>query len=120
MNLKEIAVDFLQLVTVGKIDEAYEKYVNMGGKHHNIYFPAGFSTLKDAMKESHNQFPDKVFEIKNIISEGNMVAAHSLLYLGEKQLAVVHLFKFENGKIIEMWDIGQEIPKEIPNEEGAF
>ena len=92
----------------------------MNGKHHNMYFPAGFSSLKDAMKENHKQFPNKVFEIKNSISEGSMVAVHSSIYLGEKQLAVVHIFRFEKGKITEMWDIGQEIPKELPNKDGAI
>lgn len=120
MNLKDIAVKFLQMVTAGKIDEAYEKYVDMNGRHHNFYFAAGFSALKDAMKENHKQFPDKVLKIKNVIAEGNLVAAHSKIILGEKEISVIHLFRFENEKIIEMWDVGQEIPKELPNKEGAF
>jgi len=120
MNLKDIAVKFLRLVVEGKIDEAYEKYVDMNGKHHNIYFSAGFSNLKDAMKENHKQFPNKVFEIKKAIAEENMVATHALITLGEKRLAVVHFLRFENGKIVEMWDVGQEIPKELPNKDGAF
>jgi predicted SnoaL-like aldol condensation-catalyzing enzyme len=119
-KMKDIAVNFLKLVISGNIDEAYEKYVDMNGKHHNMYFPAGFSSLKDAMKENHNQFPNKVFEIKNVIAEGTMAAVHSRLHLGDKQIAVVHLFKIENEKIVEMWDVGQEIPKELPNEDGAL
>lgn len=120
MNLKEIAEKFLKLVVAGKIDEAYEKYVDMNGKHHNVYYPAGFSTLKEAMKENHKQFPDKVFEIKNTVAGDNLVAVHSKIIIGEKEIAVVHLFRFEAGKIIEMWDIGQEIPRELSNKDGAF
>ena len=120
MNLKEIAVNFLNLVIAGRIDEAYEKYVDKNGKHHNVYFPAGFSALKDAMKENHTQFPNKEFEIKNVIAEGSIAAVHSRLLLGDKEMAVVHIFKIEEGKITEMWDIGQEIPEELPNKDGAF
>ncbi|HEX9253778.1 MAG TPA: ester cyclase [Ignavibacteriaceae bacterium] len=120
MNIKDIAANFLQLVVAGNIDEAYEKFVDMNGKHHNIYFPSGLSSLQDAMKENHKQFPNKKFKIKNIIAEGNMVAVHSSISLGEMQLSVVHIFRFENGRIIEMWDIGQEIPEKIPNKDGAF
>lgn len=120
MNLKEIAENFLILVTKGKIDEAYEKFVDLNGKHHNIYFPAGFSSLKDAMKENHKEFPNKKFEIKNIIAEENMAAVHSSISFGEMNISVVHIFKIENGKIIEMWDIGQELPQEIPNKDRAF
>ena len=120
MNLKNITVNFLKLVISGKIDEAYEKYVDMKGKHHNVYFPDGFSSLKDAMKENHKVFPNKLFEIKQSVAEDNMVAVHSHLRLGEKQMTVVHIFRFENGKIIEMWDVGQEIPANNPNKDGAF
>lgn len=120
MNEKDTAVKFLNMVVAGKIDEAYDKYVNENGKHHNVYFPAGFYSLMDAMKLNHKEFPDKLLEIKNIIAEDNLVATHSKIIIGEKEIAVVHLFRFEDGKIIEMWDVGQEVPKELPNIDGAF
>jgi predicted SnoaL-like aldol condensation-catalyzing enzyme len=120
INIKDIAVNFLQLVVAGMIDEAYEKYVDMKGKHHNLFFRSGFPALNDAMKENHRQFPKKGFEIKNVIADDSMVAIHSQITLDEEQITVVHLFKFKNGKIIEMWDVGQEIPKETINKDGAF
>ncbi len=56
---KQAAVDFLQLVMAGHIDEAYGKVVDMQGKHHNPFFAAGFPELKKAMIENHTQFPNK-------------------------------------------------------------
>jgi len=117
---KSIAMDFLKLVVAGKIDEAYDKYVDMNGKHHNVYFPAGFQALKDAMKKVDKQAPGKVFDTKNALAENDLVATHSYLEFGNKQMTVVHLFRFEKGKIIEMWDLGQEIPENCPNQDGAF
>ena len=35
MKNKEFAIYFLNMVVEGKIDEAYRKYVDMEGKHHN-------------------------------------------------------------------------------------
>jgi predicted SnoaL-like aldol condensation-catalyzing enzyme len=35
-------------------------------------------------------------------------------------MAVVHILRFEGGKIVEMWDVGQEIPKDSPNALGVF
>jgi hypothetical protein len=32
----------------------------------------------------------------------------------------VHILRFEGSRIGEMWDIGQEIPKESPNALGMF
>lgn len=36
------------------------------------------------------------------------------------EIAVVHMFRFENGKILEMWDVGQVMEKDSPNENGMF
>ena len=35
-------------------------------------------------------------------------------------IAVVHIFRFERGRIAELWDIGQPVPKESPNANGMF
>jgi len=119
---KETAVDFLQLIVAGSIDEAYANYVNMHGKHHNMYYSADFSALKQGMIENQSKFPNKRLMVKNVIGDGNMVAIHSNLIMktGEPGMAVVHIFRFENGKIVEMWDIGQTVPNESPNRLGAF
>jgi predicted SnoaL-like aldol condensation-catalyzing enzyme len=119
---KETAVDFLQLVISGSIDEAYNNYVNMHGRHHNMYNAADFASLKQGMIENHAQFPSKRIMVKNVIGEGALVAIHSNVILtpGEPGIAVVHIFRFENGKIVEMWDICQPVPLESPNRLGAF
>jgi predicted SnoaL-like aldol condensation-catalyzing enzyme len=119
---KERALDFLQLVVAGNIDEAYESYINMHGVHHNVYYAADFSSLKKGMKESYVQYPNKRLMVKNIISEGSLVAVHSNIVMkpGEPGVSVVHIFRFEDGKIVEMWDVGQAIPLDSPNRRGAF
>jgi predicted SnoaL-like aldol condensation-catalyzing enzyme len=121
-NNKDIAVQFLKLVIAGKIDEAYNQYVDANGKHHNIYFPKGFSVLKEGMKENHMQFPNKYFNVKNILVDGDLVATHSHLAFkeGEPGMIVVHLFRIKDGKIVEMWDCGQPIQANSPNMDGAF
>lgn len=119
---KEAAVDFLQLVVAGAIDEAYRRYVDMQGRHHNVFFPAGFSELKKAMRENQGQFPNKQLVINNVIGEGNLVAVHSHLIFAKdgNEMSVVHIFRFGGDKIVEMWDIGQAVPTDSPNADGAF
>lgn len=121
MENKQIALHFLKKVVSGDIDEAYQN-VDMKGKHHNVFFPAGFSELREAMKKAHVEFPNKKFEVKHVLGDGDMVAVHSHVSLkpGELEVAVVHLFRFKNGKIVEIWDCGQEIPKDMKNADGAF
>ncbi len=119
---KAAALQFLNLVITGQIDQAYQKYVDMQGKHHNNFFPAGFSALQKAMKENHTQFPNKQLRIINTISDGDLVAVHSHLLLrpGEAGMIVVHLFRFQHHKIVEIWDCGQVLPADSPNRDGAF
>ena len=121
-DYKHMATHFLELVIANKIDEAYEKYVNMNGKHHNVYTPTGFDNLKKGMKENEARMPNKKFTIKNVICEGEMVAVYSHLKFkpDELGLSVVHIFRFKHNKIIEMWDCAQQIPKDSPNKDGAF
>ncbi len=119
---KQAAVQFLQLVVTGRIDEAYQKHVDLGGKHHNPFFPAGFPALKQAMMENHVQFPNKQLTVKNVLGDGDLVVVHSHIVLSpdEKGIAVVHLFRFHADKIVELWDIGQAVPADSPNENGMF
>lgn len=119
---KHAATEFLKFVVARKIDEAYQKYVDMGGKHHNAYFRAGFPALKQAMIEAHTQHPNTQLNIKNVLGDGDMVAVHSHVVMqpGTPGVAVVHLFRFQDGKIIEMWDCGMPIPEQVPNADGIF
>jgi predicted SnoaL-like aldol condensation-catalyzing enzyme len=119
---KESAVHFLQLVLAGKIDEAYQEHVNMSGKHHNLFIPAGFPSLQKAMKEHEVQFPHKKMTMKHVLGDGDLVAVHSHLIVEPQktELIVVHLFRFEGGKIVEMWDRGQIVPADSPNQDGLM
>ncbi len=117
---KEKAVQFLQLVVGGKIDDAYQAYVDMEGRHHNPFFAAGFPALRQAMKDDHVLVPDREITVVNALEDGDRVAVHSHLRRGQDNMAVVHLFRFKNGRIVEMWDCGQALPANSPNADGAF
>lgn len=119
---KQAAVQFLQLVVLGRIDEAYEKYVDMQGKHHNPFFPAGFPELRKAMIENRIQFPNKQLTIKNVLGDGALVAVHShiLPRPGDTGMSAMHLFRFQDNRIVEMWDCCQPAPANSPNKDGAF
>jgi hypothetical protein len=36
------------------------------------------------------------------------------------EYAVVHIARIADGRIVELWDLGQEIPKDSPNALGMF
>ncbi|MEK6478440.1 nuclear transport factor 2 family protein [Catalinimonas sp. 4WD22] len=122
MTIKEIAQDFLQLAAQGASREAFSKYAGQHFIHHNAYFKGDGETLMLAMEEDARENPDKVFEILRTLEDGNLVAVHSSIRQNPDDLgaAVIHIFRFEKGKIAELWDFGQAVPPNMPNENGMF
>lgn len=121
-SIKEKAVSFLQLVASGQIREAYERYIGPNFRHHNPFFRGDADSLMLAMEENAIKNPDKIFQIKHVIGEDDMVAVQSHVKQKQDDLggAVVHIFRFQNDLIVELWDVGQPIPENSPNENGMF
>jgi predicted SnoaL-like aldol condensation-catalyzing enzyme len=119
---KKDAVAFLQMVVAGEIEQAYRKYVDMSGKHHNPYNAAGFPALQKGMLENDKQFPRKQITVKHVLGDGDMVSVHSHVVLksGEMELATNHILRFAEDQIVEMWDCAQVMPKDSLNKDGMF
>lgn len=121
-SLKEKAVSFLQLVASGEVRAAYQRYIGPDFRHHNPFFRGDADSLMLAMEENAIKNPRKVLEVKRVIEDGDIVAVHSHVKQNQDDLggAVVHIFRFHNDLIIELWDVGQQIPENSPNENGVF
>ncbi|MEH7883752.1 nuclear transport factor 2 family protein [Bacillus sp. JJ1609] len=121
-SLKEIAVSFLQLVASGEVREAYRRYISPDFRHHNPFFQGDADSLMLAMEENGAENPNKILEVKRVIEDGDLVAVHSHVKQKQDDLgaAVVHIFRFQNNVIVELWDVGQPIPENSPNENGVF
>ncbi|WLR47318.1 nuclear transport factor 2 family protein [Halobacillus litoralis] len=119
---KERAVSFLEQVAGGEVREAYQRYVRSDFSHHNPYFQGDKDSLMSAMEEDAANNPHKTLEVHRAIEEKDMVVVHSHIKQHQEDpgVAVVHIIRFEEGEIVELWDIGQPIPKDSPNENGAF
>ena len=118
---KDIARAFLRRAATGKVREAYE-LVDPGFRHHNPYFRGDADSLRKGMQEAHAKFPRTAIEIQRALEEGNLVAVHSRVKHAptDAGFAVVHIFRFKGMRIVEFWDVGMEVPKDSPNQHGAF
>jgi predicted SnoaL-like aldol condensation-catalyzing enzyme len=123
MTNKEMAVSFLKMAGSGDVQNAYDRFVAPAFTHHNQYFKGDRQSLLNAMKEASTTSPNKSIDVKNVYEDGNTVITHSLVTRHNPQepaIAVVHIFRFENNRIIELWDLAQPILKDSPNENGSF
>jgi predicted SnoaL-like aldol condensation-catalyzing enzyme len=119
---KDLALAFLHHLIEGRTQEAHADHIAPNFVHHNPHFASDAAALLTGMAESEMHFPNKLFDIQHALEDGDMVAVHSRLRFTEfdRGMAVVHLFRFESGKIAEFWDVAQAVPDEVANELGMF
>lgn len=122
MTQKQIAQHFLMLCAKGKSPEAFDQYVAKDFIHHNPYFQGDAQSLMKAMEEEAARNPTKIFDIQRALEDGDLVAVHSHIRQNSNDLgvAVIHVFRFSDGQIAELWDIGQAVPADRINENGMF
>lgn len=108
---------------MGQAQQAFDRYVAAGFIHHNQYFKGDRQSLLDAMDEASRQSPNSSIETLHAYEDANTVITHSRVLRKDPAadaIAVVHIFRFEGDKIAELWDIGQMISPNSPNENGMF
>ena len=103
-------------------EEAVAKYIGLNYRQHNPGSADGPESLISTMKWFTQNFPELRMETKRIIAEGDYVVLHSHLILkpGDRGSAVVEMFRLENGKIVEHWDVVQEVPETSANNNTMF
>lgn len=121
-KLKDAAIDFLQLTAAGRVEEAFTRHAAPAFRHHNPWFASDAATIQAGMRDNAARFPLMTFEVQRALADGPLVAVHSRARMGPgtPAIAVVHILRFEDGKIAEMWDIGQPEPVPMANELGMF
>lgn len=105
-----------------KPQEAWDLY---GGPYYTQHNPTA-ADGKEAVIALLNAWlptvPDLHYDIKRIISHDDLVMIHSHVTTGPDDLgnAVVDIFRLENGKVVEHWDVGQPVPETSMNNNGMF
>jgi predicted SnoaL-like aldol condensation-catalyzing enzyme len=79
----------------------------------------GFKAFIDFLKA---KFPNYHSEIKKVFADGDYVIlhVHNVSAPGERGAAIVDIFRLENGKVVEHWDVRQDIPEQSANNNTMF
>ena len=119
---KEVATSFLRLAASGKVREAYQRYVASDFRHHNPFFRGDAESLMNGMEENAAKNPNKTLEVKHALEDGDLVAVHSHVRMkpDDRGVALVHIFRFQNDRVVELWDLGQPVLENSPNHNGMF
>ena len=105
-----------------KPEEAVARYLGSHYRQHNPGAADGPEPFIAFMKWFSQTYPDSRMESKRIVAEGDYVVLHSHLIRkpGDRGMAVVDIFRLENGRIVEHWDVVQEVPETSANNNTMF
>jgi predicted SnoaL-like aldol condensation-catalyzing enzyme len=119
---KKTVVEFYDKAINQKDFEAASKYMGPRYTQHNPMAADGPGGLKGYLQFLRAKYPDSHSEIKRVIADGDYVVlhVHAVRESGTRGSAIVDIFKLENNKIVEHWDVIQEIPEKAANANGMF
>jgi predicted SnoaL-like aldol condensation-catalyzing enzyme len=116
--------------------ELYEKALNqhdfegaaqhLGPRYiqHNPFAEDGAEGLRKFIAWRKDKLPNSKSFIKRAFADGDYVIlhVHSVREPGTRGVAIVDIYRMENGKVVEHWDVIQEVPEEskVKNSNGMF
>jgi predicted SnoaL-like aldol condensation-catalyzing enzyme len=119
---KKAVVEFYDLAINKKDFEAASKFLGPRYVQHNPRAADGPEGLKAFLAFLREKFPDYHSEIKRVFADGDyvIVHVHNVPTPGSRGNAIIDIFKLENGKVVEHWDVRQEIPEQSANSNTMF
>jgi predicted SnoaL-like aldol condensation-catalyzing enzyme len=119
---KKVVVEFYEKGLNQKDFEAAAKYLGPRYTQHNPNAADGPEGLKAFLQFLKETFPNSRSEIKRVFADGDFVIlhVHAVREPGTRGNAIIDIFRLENGKIVEHWDVVQPIPEKAANTNGMF
>jgi len=122
---RDIVLKFYEAALNEKNPDKARSFLGDNYIQHNPHVPDGIEGFLKFVKFRRDKFPTARNEVKRVIADGDLVAlhVHSVVIPGSPGRQIVDIFRVENGKVVEHWDVIQEIPVAIfppINDNGLF
>ncbi len=103
-------------------EEAVRRHIGAYYRQHNPQAPDGAEAFIGFVKGFVAAYPNLHFDFKRLLADDDLVAVHSHLVLnsGERGTAVMDMFRLEGDKIVEHWDVLQDVPETAANPNTMF
>ena len=102
--------------------EALNRYVGAEYIQHNPHVRDGKVGFLAYFLRMQAEYPGKHMRMVRAVAEGNLVVLHChQTWPGGHDYAGIDIFRFDDqGKIVEHWDVLQEVPEVAQNDNGMF
>jgi predicted SnoaL-like aldol condensation-catalyzing enzyme len=119
---KKAAMEFYDAAINKKDFDAASKFIGNRYTQHNPNAADGPEGLKAFLGFLREKFPDYHSDIKRAFADGDYVIlhVHNIPTSGARGRAIIDIFRFENGKVVEHWDVAQDIPEKPRNSNTMF
>jgi predicted SnoaL-like aldol condensation-catalyzing enzyme len=119
---RKVVAQFYELAVNKKDYEAAAKFLGPRYVQHNPNATDGPEGLKAYIAFLRDKFPDAHSDVVRVFADGDYVIqhVHSVPAPGSRGNAIVNIFKLENGKIVEHWDVIQPVPEKFANNNTMF
>jgi predicted SnoaL-like aldol condensation-catalyzing enzyme len=109
---KQIAIEFYNAALNEKNWEKARKFIGNRYVQHNLAAVDGPEGLRAHIEFLKREHPQNRGEIKRALADGDLVALHihNRRSPDIRGNAVVDIFRLENGKVVEHWDVVQPVP----------
>jgi predicted SnoaL-like aldol condensation-catalyzing enzyme len=119
---KKVVLDFYEKGLNQNDFDAASKHFGPRYIQHNPGAPDGIEGFKGFLAFRKEKFPKAHSDIKRVFADGDFVIlhVHAVREPGERGSAIVDIFRLENGKIVEHWDVVQPVPEKPANGNTMF
>jgi predicted SnoaL-like aldol condensation-catalyzing enzyme len=120
---KKLVGDFYELAfNQHKPREAAQRYIGDRYIQHNPFVANGAETFFVHFEEYFKEHPQSHVVFSHVIAEGDLVVLHLNSKVDEQDRgrAIVDIFRVENGKIVEHWDVAQNVPEKTASGNTMF
>jgi predicted SnoaL-like aldol condensation-catalyzing enzyme len=110
---KAVAIAFYNAALNDKDWEATEKMIGSHYTQHNPAAVDGIEGIKAHVAMLKEKFPLNHGDIKRVFVDGDIVVLHIHSKRTPESLgnAIVDIFRIEDGKVVEHWDVVQRVPE---------
>lgn len=120
-NNKKVVVDFYQQMFGDKDITTVDRYIVADYIQHNPTVADGAEAFKEAAKEWFKGAPKTKVDIQHIAAEDDLVFIHIKNSNPDGSLkSTIDIFRLKDGKIVEHWDVHQNVPEEAANDHPMF